>query len=630
MVAIDAALKQKLKSDEYAHRSYTFIMYDADGAVELQFSNDKIVEQNVTFSESVCEGKTLVYGQCNAASISFKTALITEEMIGRELVVSYTVDDYDPIPMGSFIVASAIKDGNKIFHQVTAYDRMTLFDVDVSEWFNGLWSETVTEMSVKEFREALCAHVGVDCEDVTLVNDDCSVTQSITSGVLRGRDLLSATCEINGVFGKIDRLGVLRMVSLGSDVDETYTVPITITCKREDFVTQTIDRVVVREQANDIGGEYGAGENAYIVQGNFIAYGKAAVELDRIAGNIYSQIAGVTYTPYNGTFRGLPYMEAGDRIAVQLSDTLTVYSYIFSRSMSGVQGIRDALIANGTQETGEVFGVRNEILQLMGRSYSVEKSIDGVKSTVQTIETNLGITETQISALEQTVNGLSATITQSGGANLLRNSSAQFGDEYWDGPVQSATSIEIKAAYVAGTCFELQQGTIAQSIEVADGDYYVGFKYRKLLAAATITIEVNGVVTELDSSEYELVDLYNPLFVSGGVISVSITASDDGAGYIGDIMICKGGKQVWSPSPNETYSDNVQIGKGIQVDSNTVNTYTRIDADGNRIYNKATNAIVTEMTDKGILTEDITAQTATIDGFAFARVNGSLWIFDTQ
>ena len=74
-------------------------------------------------------------------------------------------------------------------------------------------------------------------------------------------------------------------------------------------------------------------------------------------------------------------------------------------------------------------------------------------------------------------------------------------------------------------------------------------------------------------------DLYNPLFVSGGVISVSITASDDGAGYIGDIMICKGGKQVWSPSPNETYSDNVQIGKGIQVDSNTVNTYTRIDAE---------------------------------------------------
>ena len=55
-----------------------------------------------------------------------------------------------------------------------------------------------------------------------------------------------------------------------------------------------------------------------------------------------------------------------------------------------------------------------------------------------------------------------------------RNSSAQFGEEYWDGPVQSATSIEIKAAYVAGTCFELQQGTIAQSIEVADGDYYVG------------------------------------------------------------------------------------------------------------------------------------------------------------
>lgn len=323
-------------------------------------------------------------------------------------------------------------------------------------------------------------------------------------------------------------------------------------------------------------------------------------------------------------------MEAGDRIAVQLSDTLTVYSYIFSRSMSGVQGLRDTLIANGTQETDEVFGIRNEILQLMGRSYSVEKSIDGVKSAVQTIETNLGITETQIASLEQTVSGLSATITQSGGSNLLRNSSAQFGNEYWEGRVQSATSIEIKAEFAAGSCFELREGTITQSIEVADGEYYIGFKYRKLLAASAISIEVNGVSTELTSTEYELVDLYNPLQVNGSAITVSITASDDGAGYIGDIIICKGGKQVWSPSPNETYSDTVQIGKGVQVNSNTANTYTRIDADGNRIYNEATGDVVTEMTDKGITTEDIKAQTASVGGFAIARVNDSLWIFDTQ
>ena len=162
--------------------------------------------------------------------------------------------------------------------------------------------------------------------------------------------------------------------------------------------------------------------------------------------------------------------------------------------------------------------INQEIIALQLKSNEIFRDLDATRSTITNIETQLGQTETQVSELEQTVNGLSATITQSGGANLLRNSSAQFGEEYWDGPVQSATSIEIKAAYVAGTCFELQQGTIAQSIEVADGDYYVGFKYRKLLAAATITIEVNGVVTELDSSEFELVDLYNPLFVSGGVI----------------------------------------------------------------------------------------------------------------
>ena len=36
------------------------------------------------------------------------------------------------------------------------------------------------------------------------------------------------------------------------------------------------------------------------------------------------------------------------------------------------------------------------------------------------------------------------------------------------------------------------------------------------------------------------------------------------------------------------------------------------------------------MTDKCITTEDIKAQTASVGGFAIARVNDSLWIFDTQ
>lgn len=598
--------KVVVENTEYTDEDIISITYEAAA------NNDEI---NFRVGSACCARVELELFSADVTAFDGKTHIV---YVG-------TGDEWCKI--GTFPVANASNIDDKRV-RVLLYDAVRQTDPPIN--FDG----SIFPITLGDFAAWVCSQTSVPLHSTTFTNSTYTIQTGFEANTT-GRTLLKYIAQAAGCFVVANTDGEIEFKTYQPANNpltlDRYFDPLTVGA----YLSPSWDKLTVKVSEDDLGVTYGTGENVYAIVNNPVLYGLTADDEDTrqtVLSNILSNITGMAYRGITLQALGNPAIQVGDIINVTSPDN-TVYSLPVMYNYWEYDGGMSQTLRSFATEPGDAVAVgeiNQEIIALQLKSNEIFRDLDATRSTITNIETQLGQTETQVSELEQTVNGLSATITQSGGANLLRNSSAQFGDEYWDGPVQSATSIEIKAAYVAGTCFELQQGTIAQSIEVADGDYYVGFKYRKLLAAATITIEVNGVVTELDSSEYELVDLYNPLFVSGGVISVSITASDDGAGYIGDIMICKGGKQVWSPSPNETYSDNVQIGKGIQVDSNTVNTYTRIDADGNRIYNKATNAIVTEMTDKGILTEDITAQTATIDGFAFARVNGSLWIFDTQ
>lgn len=92
------------------------------------------------------------------------------------------------------------------------------------------------------------------------------------------------------------------------------------------------------------------------------------------------------------------------------------------------------VLCDRTGDAVAVGEINQEIIALQLKSNELSRNLDETKSTITNIETQLGQTETQISELIQTVSGLSATITQSGGSNLLRNSSAQFRKRILGGP----------------------------------------------------------------------------------------------------------------------------------------------------------------------------------------------------
>lgn len=95
-----------------------------------------------------------------------------------------------------------------------------------------------------------------------------------------------------------------------------------------------------------------------------------------------------------------------------------IETYILKRTLKGIQALRDDLEADGEEyRTSKVNGIQRSILQLKGKSNTLERSIEETKSTIVDVEKGLQsqITQTATeirSEVKNTTDGLSSRITQ--------------------------------------------------------------------------------------------------------------------------------------------------------------------------------------------------------------------------
>ncbi len=223
------------------------------------------------------------------------------------------------------------------------------------------------------------------------------------------------------------------------------------------------------------------------------------------------------------------------------------------------------------------------------------------------------------------LDGLTNTLTNTGGVNLLRNSVGYFDDDYWIGDIVTINSTEVKNNSISGNALYLQNYSISQEIQVKNGTYNISFIYKKVKSAATCKAKINGTAYELTSSD--IYEFEKSIEITNHTIKIEFEADTVNSCWITDLLVILGNKkQTWTQNQNETTSDTVKIGKGIQVESSSTNTYTRIDSDGNRTYNKTTGEVVSEQTDKGTLTKElIVKELANICGCLVNDVDEQVW-----
>lgn len=379
-------------------------LYPSDaGTPWLTIPMAQICAETLSLTENLSSGSNIIWGSCEAAKFVVTVADVEDEIEGREFTAALSIGDYK-MAYGIYVVDSVVKQADRRKRKITAYDRMIKFDVDVSDWYHAMYPTDDTTHTIQELRDSLCEHIGVPQQQTVLINDEMVVGKTISPESLCGRDVLKAICEINGVFGHFDRTGMLTYISLqdtglypsdtlypGDDLypqsgwaaaeELEYYRSITY----EDYLIDGIDRVQVRQEEGDIGAVVGSGSNAYVVEGNFLAYGLGSADLTKLAWSIYDSIAGKTYRPAKIVSYAMPWIEVGDGLRAITTDT-EIATFVLTRTMSGIQAMMDTVEAKGTKTQGQSFGVENEIIQLKGKTAVIVRNVNEVSATVTDLE----------------------------------------------------------------------------------------------------------------------------------------------------------------------------------------------------------------------------------------------------
>lgn len=400
-----------------------------DGLIDI--SNKEIHWEQFELKESLCSQSELTFGACEASQIKFKISNVYLSMVGKWLTVSETLGGHTDAPFifGRYKVVSDVPTDDRRYRNVTAYD--TMYDIlhrDVAAWYNG----QTFPMTLKAFRDSFFSYMGVTQEAAALVNDGMTVEKTIDPQELSGKTVIESICEINGCFGHITRDGKFRYVILKEMIEGLYPAddlypsddlypadPMNAadiarnsfsSCKYEDYLCQHISKLQIRQKENDIGAITGSGNNCYVIEDNFLVYGKTAVDLQLIADNIYSVISVVWYRPASVEATGNPCFEVGDGILLYTAQE-TIYTYILQRTLNGIQKPWDSYSANGEEYRSEKLnGLQKSIIQLKGKTNTLIRTVEETRLEMKDIEQGLS------NKISITAQGLSVEITRASDA----------------------------------------------------------------------------------------------------------------------------------------------------------------------------------------------------------------------
>ncbi|HCW40829.1 MAG TPA: hypothetical protein DGE56_08820 [Lachnospiraceae bacterium] len=377
--------------------------------------------ESAELTERLCSESEISFGRCEASTFKLRVRERVVPLVGKKISVSVTLEGADEAPfmMGVYKVDSDVPTADRRYRDIVAYDAMyDILNAEVSAWYNSL----TFPITLRQFRDNFCTYVGVEQEEITLVNDDMVVEKTIDPGELPGKTVIEAICEINGCFGHITRAGKLRYVVLEQMIEGLYPADdlypsddlypadpmgtsevsksMYLSCQYEDFICQHIDKLQIRQEENDIGAISGTGDNCYIIEDNFLVYGKSAADLQTIADNVLSVIGVVWYRPAQVEARGNPCLEVGDGILLHTTRE-DVYTYILQRTLKGIQALRDSYTAEGEEyRTGQVNGLQKQIIQLKGKTNTLTRTVDETRLEMKDINQNLS---TQISINAQQI-----------------------------------------------------------------------------------------------------------------------------------------------------------------------------------------------------------------------------------
>lgn len=449
-----------------------------DGTV---ITNEHICSEEMSIEESLCSDENLRFGACEASC--FKVRIVNSGSFeGQELEVSMilqgknghiiTADgdnlvdsdgnyisfaDYSAegitIPYGKYKVYSDKPSNDRMWRDLECYDAMyDILNADVTAWYLGL----TFPMTLKNFRDSFFNEVGITQETTTLINDSLSILGGFVSeGVLSGKTIIEAICEVNAVFGHINRNGVFEYISLPSQETIEYEWYIADTGTYEDYDTETITRVMARSEGEEsVPDVVGVAGNDLILENNPLLYGyEGTATMTTVLTNILNAVLQITYKPFEVETYGNPMLPVGTSIQINTKkydpengySQLVINSLVMQRSLTGIQALKDTIKAEGNRyRPTEVNSLQSELTRTKGRVHTLINNVNELTSEIYEVDPQTG---QKTSRIEQTAEQIVLKVDSNG--NMVE---VELGTDPDD---SSATAFNVKATNVNFSAFNL-------------------------------------------------------------------------------------------------------------------------------------------------------------------------------
>lgn len=260
----------------------------------------------------------------------------------------------------------------------------------------------------------------------------------------------------------------------------------------------------------------------------------------------------------------------------------------------------------------EIETIHNEVETTTNTVSALSVEKDRIEGLVSSNTERLGQVTTQYDLLSQTLNGVTNTMSTKGGNNLLFNAyfSEYNGDRlltFWEGKGTVVSKYNSKSR----NALSLLNGSIKQSVQLVNGEYCLSFKYEKLIEVATLKVSINGKTFDLSKVEKNVENSFKYVdnLTSDSYIVEFICDIDNGF-LIYEPMLNEGtDASLFTQNANETITDTVVIGKGIEVNASNINSKARFDADGIRGFNTNNGELSFYQTNEGLYGKKLETET---------------------
>lgn len=363
-----------------------------DGREVSSGAEKSIVIRSFKLTEKVNDTKELTLGSvcANVLEAELQTPNGGLELTAGQEITAYRMDESGSRNLlGRFVLKKPERPSANIL-RITAYDRVSLLDRDLSEWLQTLQAWPYTML---DFARMVCNACGVELVNDTIPNGAFPV-QAFFTPKITGRQLMQWIGEASGRFCRATPEGKLEF-----DWYTSSGVMLTAGGARffyqdglsfADYQVAPIQKVQIKQTRDDVGvvwpDEQGE-KNTYVISGNYLLATDRSDTLLPVVKTLYSQLKDMTYTPCKVKIPACMDIHAGHSLQIIDKNGKTLTTLVMTKTQAGQQ---DTLECTGSQTRDTTTVVNQEKYRGITRQMlEVEKKVEGLTVTAGRIEETL-------------------------------------------------------------------------------------------------------------------------------------------------------------------------------------------------------------------------------------------------